>query len=755
MTDLPTSFVRGDTYYIAGGSYGSHTFSTATSGSTLITIQRATVTDHGTDTGWNTSYDGQVTFAFSLTFSSSHWLLDGKTGTGFAMSTYGFVVAQPSNCAQQQHYVTMGTVDDITIRYMAVRCCDSSFDYEKYIFYNTIGTTLTDATFSHCYGENMQGLIYMVGASNVVTEYCYVTNAFSSSTHHGEIWDYIAIGTPNRHMVMRYCVATDGTGTGTVIANDSGPDTFALDGFECYGNVLMNGTGGNGVISTTTRAAMCNARIYNNTIYSGSSYWIAAGQSGSDSTIVSLCTNNVATNNLVYGRDATIGDFGATPWGHDYNYYVNCSSIPSEAHGYSGSANPFVNSSGFNLHLLAPTPAGAQLPSVYGTDMDGNVRGADGNWDIGAYEYGLATTNPVIVVSANSLNFGSILTNTVTTQTLSVQNGGSGTLAGSASVAAPFSIVSGGVYSLGAGQSQTVTVRYAPTAAGANNQTMTFTGGGGATVSVSGTATNPGPVVSAIIQNATDVDPSQPGLQVFTGTVVQYSGSATDPSGLPLTWQWIYSENGGPEVVVASGAGSVSPVSFTYDSSTAGSAFVWKLRVSDGLGTSESDLTVGVELAPPPAGTLSFTMSSATVTGSFVVTNGVLSQPATTTVTNGGVATIVFTVTNAGTYVIQASVNAPSLSANSFYVNIDSMPVDETMAWDIMPITSGFEQRFVGWRGTGTPDADQFVPNYFNLTNGTHTLYIVGREGGTELQSISFNRLPDAPQNLHVIALGP
>jgi hypothetical protein len=56
-------------------------------------------------------------------------------------------------------------------------------------------------------------------------------------------------------------------------------------------------------------------------------------------------------------------------------------------------------------------------------------------------------------------------------------------------VASPFSIVSGGSYSLAAGASQTVTVKFAPTAAQSYSQNVSFTGGAGATRTVTGTGT--------------------------------------------------------------------------------------------------------------------------------------------------------------------------------------------------------------------------------------------------------------------------
>jgi hypothetical protein len=55
-TAMPSSLTRGDTYYLADGSYGYRTFSDNASGSAYIYIKKATVADHGTATGWNYSY---------------------------------------------------------------------------------------------------------------------------------------------------------------------------------------------------------------------------------------------------------------------------------------------------------------------------------------------------------------------------------------------------------------------------------------------------------------------------------------------------------------------------------------------------------------------------------------------------------------------------------------------------------------------------------------------------------------------------
>src|SRR3990172_8979021 len=51
-----SSLVRGDTYYVGAGTYGSRTFNTAESGTIVNHNKGATVADHGTDTGWQATY---------------------------------------------------------------------------------------------------------------------------------------------------------------------------------------------------------------------------------------------------------------------------------------------------------------------------------------------------------------------------------------------------------------------------------------------------------------------------------------------------------------------------------------------------------------------------------------------------------------------------------------------------------------------------------------------------------------------------
>jgi len=147
---------------------------------------------------------------------------------------------------------------------------------------------------------------------------------------------------------------------------------------------------------------------------------------------------------------------------------------------------------------------------------------------------------------------------------------------------------------------------------------------------------------------------------------------------------------------------------------------------------------------------LTFQATSATITAPFVLTSNYISQAEQITVpTNSGQAVFSFTIASTGQYIIEALVNAPTGANNSFYVNIDAMPVDPTMIWD-MPITSGFEERIVSWRGNGSDGDNQFVPEIFSLSAGTHELIICGREADTELQSVSIVEYPTPPSNMQI-----
>ena len=101
----------------------------------------------------------------------------------------------------------------------------------------------------------------------------------------------------------------------------------------------------------------------------------------------------------------------------------------------------------------------------------------------------LSTAPVTLIVSPiTTTAYGSLIVGKTNILAFTVSNAGTATISGTASVGAPFSIVSGGSYTLAPGQSSTTTIRYAPAAAGNNTATATFTGGSGATLTLTGSA---------------------------------------------------------------------------------------------------------------------------------------------------------------------------------------------------------------------------------------------------------------------------
>jgi hypothetical protein len=111
----------------------------------------------------------------------------------------------------------------------------------------------------------------------------------------------------------------------------------------------------------------------------------------------------------------------------------------------------------------------------------------------------LATSPPAISVTPSSQPFGNVAVGSFADSNVTVQNTGGGTLTGTASTSAPFSIISGASYSLGPGAGQIVSVRFSPTSAATFAGNVTFTGGGGATRAVTGTG---------VLASFVDVPPS-------------------------------------------------------------------------------------------------------------------------------------------------------------------------------------------------------------------------------------------------------
>jgi hypothetical protein len=133
---------------------------------------------------------------------------------------------------------------------------------------------------------------------------------------------------------------------------------------------------------------------------------------------------------------------------------------------------------------------------------------------------------------------------------------------------------------------------------------------------------------------------------------------------------------------------------------------------------------------PPLMSGLEFPAPAGLIEPPFIVESGVLSQTVQTYDPGpGGRARWRVVIPETGYYTVTASVNAPSTTENSFFIDWDkeSYPV----TWDIS-LTVGFEDRVARWPGED--------PRIWELTKGVHTLIIRGREPAAAIRTIRIEK---------------
>jgi hypothetical protein len=95
-------------------------------------------------------------------------------------------------------------------------------------------------------------------------------------------------------------------------------------------------------------------------------------------------------------------------------------------------------------------------------------------------------------------------------------------------------------------------------------------------------------------------------------------------------------------------------------------------------------------------------------------------------------------LTQAGDWVLEAGVIAPSEASNSITIDFDSDPTgDDTRCADFA-VSSAQTNQEVNWRGNGTLDAPEFKPKKWTLSQGVHSLYIIMRESGIQVNTVTF-----------------
>lgn len=381
---LPSTLVRGDTYYIADGSYPAYTFNDPVSGSMVITVKKATVAAHGTDTGWNNTYgDGQAAFgAFSI--QTAYLVIDGMTRDEtdwFDGTAYGFKIGTSANQVQIRIEHTGITPSNVTIQYAFLDGYPrTTATVGAYALYANLGGRgqSTNMVYRRLFIKNSSNGIVPWDSTGTLIEYVALDGNWSNDNNHGDpINAYFSV----LDLTVRYSKFRNVEGT-AVIPIASWHSSRHNPRVFIYGNVFWDFSTGDGVIGFTgssLSAGDCsNSHIYNNTIVGGSGFssGIACPQGSGNTIRNNLWVGNTTSSSIGVGSGATITDNGFSG---------------ASAQGTNAQTNIqnsiFKNYAARDLTLASNTASGFTLSQPYNQDLLNNTR-QPGTWSRGAYQFG-------------------------------------------------------------------------------------------------------------------------------------------------------------------------------------------------------------------------------------------------------------------------------------------------------------------------------------------------------------------------------
>lgn len=580
----------GDTIWIAGGNYSSgFTMTKSGSAENYIYIKRATSGDSSATSspGWSGGFDSQVVigpiagpgFYFNTPATGSYVYVDGRTANGISVR-----YSNDANAMLGAISFVAGGMHDLVFTNMDLAGPGGSTAFNHIGDTSVInirpvvmgGGAVYNVTVSDTQLHGGPNLIYNLGANHHFTfRRCKMYDNGSSNTAiHANIF-YMSGG--NYEFTFAFCEFYNWQVEGfSIYQNNNHPyyiygclwHSPMTSGARCFWFASSGGTTPQGPFY-----------IYNNT-FVGVQITIGEGNA-SQTTSSSIARNNIYWNSTWWS--------GSSIANSDYNF--SNGSTPG-ANSISSGSNPFVNLTAKDFRIVPtigakyPKDKGIALTSTSGQEfnLDGaNVtRGADGSWDIGAYEFASngPNTNPVISISPTSLDFGAVSNGSMTTKSITIQNIGGGTLAGSASVAFPFTIASGGSYSLAGNQSAVVTISYSP-ASSSDSQVVTFTGGGGATAALNGSrlAFLPGLTFESFAGTITAPFVTNNGgfMSQPVETTVASGGQAVYGFTIPSTGNYVVSVN------INAPSDAANSIYLNIDSQPSDPDMIWDIPITTGF----------------------------------------------------------------------------------------------------------------------------------------------------------------------------
>jgi hypothetical protein len=396
----------GDTLWVAGGTYAT-TLVVGASGTALnrIAIRRVKTGDVAPSAaaGWSPALDAPVIIDGPTTSCILLGSGNGDYVTIDGREEYGIKCVFKDGGRGVEIDNTPGIISGIVLQYIeAAGPGPITQSSDTRGFDLTVTGTIADLRVSHCSAHHCDTTFQISESRGLIVEYSrfYDAYALNADVYH-----------PNT-MLLTDCT------NGTIRFNrfyhirveglffESGTS----DNVRIYGNLFYVGDispdNGRGIEFGNTAIAT-NIQIYNNT-FAGLPFLALRLSENSR-------TGMVVKNNIFF---KTVPELeGIT---HDYNLFSGELPAP-EPNGVANAPDPFVNLAQGDFHLsttVTPNRArnsGQALGPIFDVDPEGNLRGADGSWDIGAYELGSASGAPSVTSARQAGGiYGSTLTYQIT-----------------------------------------------------------------------------------------------------------------------------------------------------------------------------------------------------------------------------------------------------------------------------------------------------------------------------------------------------
>jgi len=370
------SIAAGDTIWVAGGTYTQDLVpaKSGTSGSRIaVRRARTDATECTGAGGWNSSFASTITQSTaSIVINSYNYItISGRTtaagGTqgwliDFTGATSGTGIEWPNGA--NGSYNIIEYVDIQGPGYITYSSDGRGIDATPF-------SSATNNTFSYCKIHDWESTVYLGGFDYCTFDHCelYNARAVNSAVFHPNLMYMIDAD----HLTFRYNYVHASIGEGLFWTNNDDD----VSGADIYGNLFVNTKDGGSttkVIQPDNVGTFTALRIWNNVF--DNNYNVLYGDSAFSSC---ECRNNIIT------RNGTSNPFGGTGWTVSNNLVSNTgtgifTTLGSDYH--IGSADSPARNVGYNLSTF------------FTLDRDGNTFGADGTWDVGAYEYDGGGTPP-------------------------------------------------------------------------------------------------------------------------------------------------------------------------------------------------------------------------------------------------------------------------------------------------------------------------------------------------------------------------